>query len=99
MNLARRPASLWLADALVVAAIAAWAFGARSLPEFVLPGPLAVAERLWVLFTDLEFLSHTVASTVRVLASVLIALLLGELERDAFHWALLGSEPVTSIAT
>ena len=77
MNLARRPASLWLADALVVAAIAAWAFGARSLPEFVLPGPLAVAERLWVLFTDLEFLSHTVASTVRVLASVLIALLLG----------------------
>ena len=39
------------------------ASSARSLPEFVLPGPLAVAERMWVLFTDLEFLSHTVAST------------------------------------
>lgn len=31
-------------------------------------------------------------------SSVLIALLLGEPERDAFHWALLGSDPVMSIA-
>jgi ribonuclease VapC len=31
-------------------------------------------------------------------SSILIALLLGEPERDAFHWALLGSEPVMSIA-
>lgn len=77
MNLARRPASLWLADALVVVAIAAWAFGARSLPEFVLPGPVAVGERLLVLFTDPDFLVHTVASTVRVIASVAIALVLG----------------------
>ncbi|MFM1987521.1 MAG: hypothetical protein RJA99_478 [Pseudomonadota bacterium] len=77
MNPARRPASLWLADALVVVAIAGWAWGARSLPEFVLPGPVAVGERLLVLFTDPDFLVHTVASTVRVLASVAIALLLG----------------------
>jgi NitT/TauT family transport system permease protein/sulfonate transport system permease protein len=73
----RRPASLWLADALVVVAIAAWALGARSLPEFVLPGPVAVGERLLVLFTDPDFLVHTVASTVRVLGSVAIALLVG----------------------
>jgi NitT/TauT family transport system permease protein len=77
MSLARRPGSLWLADALVVVAIAGWAWGARSLPEFVLPGPLAVGERLLVLFTDPDFLVHTVASTVRVIASVVIALLLG----------------------
>jgi NitT/TauT family transport system permease protein len=77
VNPARRPASLWLADALVVVAIAGWAWGARSLPEFVLPGPVAVGERLLVLFTDPDFLVHTVASTVRVLASVAIALLLG----------------------
>ena len=77
MSLARRPLSLWLADALVVVAIAGWAWGARSLPEFVLPGPVAVGERLLVLFTDPEFLVHTVASCVRVLASVVIALLLG----------------------
>lgn len=77
MNLARRPGSVWLADALVVLAIAAWAWGARSLPEFVLPGPLAVAQRLVALFTDGEFLVHTIASTLRVLASVLLALLIG----------------------
>ncbi|RPH43029.1 MAG: ABC transporter permease subunit [Burkholderiales bacterium] len=77
MSLARRPGSLWLADALVVVAIAGWAWGARSLPEFVLPGPVAVGERLLVLFTDPDFLVHTVASTVRVIASVVIALLLG----------------------
>jgi len=77
VNLARRPGSVWLADALVVALIAAWAFGARSLPEFVLPGPSAVAQRLLALFTDADFLVHTVASTVRVLLSVLLALLIG----------------------
>lgn len=77
MNPLRRPASMWLADALVVVALAAWAFGARSLPEFVLPGPLAVAQRLLALFTDPDFLVHTLASTVRVLASVLLALVIG----------------------
>ncbi|MGE0800494.1 MAG: ABC transporter permease [Lautropia sp.] len=74
---ARRPAAVWLADALVVVAIAAWAIGARSLPEFVLPGPGAVAARLLALFTDADFLVHTVASTVRVLVSVLLALVIG----------------------
>jgi NitT/TauT family transport system permease protein/sulfonate transport system permease protein len=68
---------MWLADALVVAAIATWAYGARSLPDFVLPGPLVVGERLLALFTDADFLVHTVASTLRVLASVAIALVLG----------------------
>lgn len=77
MNPLRRPASMWLADALVVVALAAWAFGARGLPEFVLPGPLAVAQRLLALFTDPDFLVHTLASTVRVLASVLLALVIG----------------------
>ena len=77
VGIAARPASMWLADALVVCAIAAWAFGARSLPDFVLPGPMAVAQRMVALFTDADFLVHTVASTVRVLASVLIALALG----------------------
>lgn len=77
MNLARRPASVWLADALVVLAIAAWAWGARSLPEFVLPGPVAVGQRLVALFTDADFLVHTVASTLRVFASVALALAIG----------------------
>jgi NitT/TauT family transport system permease protein/sulfonate transport system permease protein len=74
---ARRGAAGWLADALVILALAAWAFGASRLPDFVLPGPVAVASRLVALFTDGEFLVHTLASTVRVLLSVLLALLIG----------------------
>jgi NitT/TauT family transport system permease protein/sulfonate transport system permease protein len=77
MNPTRRPAALWLADALVILALAAWSFGAARLPDFVLPGPLAVGERLLALFTDAEFLVHTLASTVRVLLSVLLALVIG----------------------
>lgn len=68
---------LWLADALVVLAIAVWAAGASRLPEFVLPGPQAVGLRLLALFTDSEFLVHTVASTLRVIGSVVLALIIG----------------------
>ena len=76
-GLAGRPWPLWLADALVLLALAAWAAGASRLPEFVLPGPQAVGLRLLALFTDAEFLVHTVASTLRVMVSVLLALLIG----------------------
>lgn len=68
---------VWLADALVLTVLVAWYLGARQLPEFVLPGPIAVAQRLGVLFTDPEFLSHTLTSAVRVVVSVLMALLIG----------------------
>lgn len=77
MSLARRSGGLWLADALVFAALIAWALGALRLPEFVLPGPAAVARRLLALFTDPGFLYHTVASTLRVLLSVVLALVIG----------------------
>ena len=76
-GVAGRPWSLWLADALVVLAIAAWAAGASRLPDFVLPGPKAVGLRLLDLFTDPEFFVHTLYSTVRVLLSVVLALLIG----------------------
>ena len=77
MNVLERPGPVWLADALVLCVLAAWFAGARTLPEFVLPGPWAVAERLVVLFTDWEFLGHTLASASRVIGSVLLALLIG----------------------
>jgi NitT/TauT family transport system permease protein/sulfonate transport system permease protein len=77
MNVSKRPGPVWLADLLVLAVLGVWLMGTRALPEFVLPGPVAVGQRLIVLFTDWEFLSHTLASTVRVLASVVIALAIG----------------------
>lgn len=77
MTFQRRSASAWLADSLVILALALWAAGASRLPEFVLPGPLAVGRRMVELFIDPEFLVHTLASTLRVLASVMLALLIG----------------------
>ena len=74
---ARRARSVWLADALTLAALIAWGIAASGLPEFVLPGPLDVGRRLVALFTDAEFFVHTAASTLRVLASVLLALVIG----------------------
>lgn len=87
---------LWLANALTIVAVIVWALAARTLPEFVLPGPLAVARRLVALFTDPEFLVHTLASTLRVLASVALALVIGSalalLQRSvpALDWVLKG---------
>lgn len=77
MSVLKRPGPVWLADALVLGVLGVWLMGTRTLPEFVLPGPLAVGERLLVLFTDWEFLAHTLASTLRVIVSVLIALVIG----------------------
>ncbi len=77
MKVLGRSGPAWLADALVLGVIAVWLMGTRALPEFVLPGPLAVGQRLVVLFTDWDFLYHTLASTLRVLASVVIALVIG----------------------
>lgn len=73
----RRSAAQWLADSVVLLALAIWAIGATNLPDFVLPGPVAVAKRLTALFTDSDFLVHTFASTLRVILSVLLALLIG----------------------
>jgi NitT/TauT family transport system permease protein len=76
-GIAGRSRAFWLADALTIGAIVAWALAARQLPEFVLPGPVAVAGRLLTLFVDPDFLVHTLASTVRVLVAVALALVIG----------------------
>lgn len=77
MNPLKRTGPVWLADAFVLGVLAAWWVGAQRLPEFVLPGPVAVGQRLVVLFTDWDFLYHTLASALRVIASVFISLLIG----------------------
>lgn len=77
MNFLRQPWPVWAANAAVAAALGAWALGAGSLPEFVLPGPVAVGRRLIALFTEPTFLSHTLASVTRVLLSVALALAIG----------------------
>jgi NitT/TauT family transport system permease protein len=66
-----------IGEAVVVLALLAWWASARHLPEFILPGPVAVARRLVELFVTPEFLWHASASTWRVLVSIAAALLIG----------------------
>ena len=66
-----------IAEGLVVLALLAWWALARNLPEFILPGPVAVARRLVELFVMPEFLWHVFTSTWRVLVSITSALLIG----------------------
>ncbi len=67
------------ADGLVVAALAGWWAMANALPANILPTPVAVAEQLWLLFTDKVYLGHTAVSVVRVLLSVTLSLVIGGL--------------------
>jgi NitT/TauT family transport system permease protein len=66
-----------IGEGLVVLALLTWWALARGLPEFILPGPVAVARRLIELFVTPEFLWHTFTSTWRVLVSIASALLIG----------------------
>ena len=45
-----------IGEGLVVLALLAWWALARGMPEFILPGPIAVARRLIDLFVTPEFL-------------------------------------------
>lgn len=77
-------------EALVVLALLGWWLLARGLPEFVLPAPSSVATRLTDLLVDTSFLGHTFASVWRVIASVIVAVLLGGgLAVMAWRWPLL----------
>jgi NitT/TauT family transport system permease protein len=79
-----------LGEGLVLAALVGWWYLARGLPEFVLPAPASVASRLKDLFVDSGFLGHTFASVWRVIASVILAVLLGAaLAVAAWRWPLL----------
>jgi NitT/TauT family transport system permease protein len=66
-----------IGDGFVALALVAWLVLGRHLPEFILPGPVAVARRLAELCVTPEFLWNAFASTWRVLVAVTLALLIG----------------------
>ena len=70
-------AERFLGETVVAIALLAWWASARHLPEFILPGPLAVAGRLLTLFATESFLQDALTSTWRVLVSIALALLIG----------------------
>jgi NitT/TauT family transport system permease protein len=66
-----------IGEGLVLLTLIAWWAIARELPEFILPGPIAVARRLAELFVTPDFLWNLYASTWRVLVSIALALVIG----------------------
>lgn len=66
-----------LADGAVIAIIVAWWLASQSLPEFVLPSPLATAKALAQFFVDPALAYHLGATFVRVVLSVVAATLIG----------------------
>lgn len=80
------------ADGLVVATILGWWALSLDMPDFVMPGPLAVAERIWGLFTTPAYLFHVAASSIRVIAAVMLAVFLGAFLAFLPRWL-----PVTQV--
>jgi NitT/TauT family transport system permease protein len=66
-----------IGEGVVILALLAWWALAHRLPEFILPGPVAVARRLIELFVTPDFLWHVLTSTWRVLVSIAVALFIG----------------------
>ena len=66
-----------IGEGVVLLVLLGWWALSRHLPEFILPGPAAVAQRLLALFVLPDFLWNLLASTWRVLVSIAAALLIG----------------------
>jgi NitT/TauT family transport system permease protein len=89
---AKRLLSHVYGDGLVVVAIVFWWLLSLELPEIIMPRPLAVAQQIWVFFSDLNYFEHVAASTIRVVIAVFIAVVLGSLLALLPHWI-----PVTDV--
>lgn len=77
MNCSRRLAERAIADGLVVGAVLGWWVLSLHLPEFVMPSPWQVVERLAQLFLTPSLLADTSASAARVVASVVLSTVIG----------------------
>jgi NitT/TauT family transport system permease protein len=66
-----------IGEGLPLAFLLLWWLTARSLPSFVLPGPVETGETLLQLFIDPAFVGDTLISLARVVASVILAVILG----------------------
>ena len=73
----RRLRERLLGEGLVVLALAGWWLAARGMPDFILPGPLAVAERVVDFFFLSGIVDDSLVSTLRVASSVVVAVVLG----------------------
>ncbi|MGI9476941.1 MAG: ABC transporter permease, partial [Hyphomicrobiaceae bacterium] len=85
-------ASRLIGEGLVVLAVFGWWLLSLTMPDYILPGPKAVALQMWDLFTKPAYLVHVATSTVRVVIAVLLAVLFGSLLAFLPRWL-----PITEV--
>ena len=66
-----------LAEAMILLILLVWHFASQTMPNFVLPGPIPVATRIFELFTDPIYLEHVASSALRVVIAVMLATAIG----------------------
>jgi NitT/TauT family transport system permease protein len=76
-SLAASVAERAIGEGLPLAFLLLWWLTARSLPSFILPGPIETGETLLQLFIDPAFVGDTLISLARVVVSVILAVVLG----------------------
>jgi NitT/TauT family transport system permease protein len=76
-SLAASVAERVIGEGLPIAFLLLWWLTARSLPSFILPGPIETGQTLLELFIDPAFMGDTLISLARVVASVILAVILG----------------------
>jgi NitT/TauT family transport system permease protein/sulfonate transport system permease protein len=59
--------------------LAAWEAGSLVAPSYLLPGPVPVAQRLWIFVTSSRDLGHLGASLFHVAAAIAISFVIGSL--------------------
>ena len=74
------------AEGFVVIAIVFWWLLSLELPDIIVPNPLDVAQTIWVIFSDQNYIGHVAASTIRVILGVSIAVVMGSLLALLPHW-------------
>ena len=81
-----------IGEGLFVLAIIGWWLLSLTMPDYILPGPQAVALQMWDLFTKPAYLGHVATSTLRVVLAVVLAVLIGSLLAFLPRWL-----PITEV--
>jgi len=74
------------AHLFTLAFLAAWWGYSLTVPQFVLPGPVPVAIRLWQFFTTYNLYKHAFASLEHILEAMAISLIVGGVLALAAHY-------------
>lgn len=83
---ASRAVNRIIGEGFVILALVLWWLLSRDMPDFVMPGPLQVGQRLLELFSDPGYLVHVAISAGRLIFAVILSVLIGSVLAFLPHW-------------